>query len=164
MKPSPYLGKFTLSEGAAWWIMYGDEWPTLQAAAVKILSQPVASSASERYFSAAKFARGNGSRSKQGVETTRKLVRVRQALRQQAQELMARELKNIYTVEGLEQRDPDYKPSEEELELCRLASASSSSAFAGSASAGSAQPVPNPFALNVAQPPVAVVVADNDEE
>ena len=121
---------------------------------MKILSQPVASSASERYFSAAKFASGNGSRSRQGVETTRKLVRVRQALRQQAQELMEHELKSVYTAEGLEQRDPDYKPSEEELELCRLASASSSSASAGSE-------VPNPFALNVAdEVPVVLVVVD----
>jgi hypothetical protein len=77
---------------------------------------------------------------------------------------MEHELKSVYTAEGLEQRDPDYKPSEEELELCRLASASSSSASSSSASSSSASAgseVPNPFALNVAdEVPVVLVVVD----
>ena len=114
-------GRWSDRDGAKWWNVYGREWPKLCIFARRILTQPVASSCSERGFSAAKAARGGASRARQDVELTRKLVRVRQFLRQQVDEQVVQTLNSWYSNEGLAQRDPLCDPDEEELKITAAA-------------------------------------------
>ena len=127
-------------QGHEWWEAEGYAWPTLRPHAIKILSQPSTSGTSERGFSAAKFARGRGTRPTQDVDTTSKLVRVRQHLRRVLEKTTAANLQSIWTIEGLENRSEAFDAAEDEKEARQIAADLSIPFPAAQAAAAAAAP------------------------